>query len=333
MYEDDEPYYVEYEEQPAALPACFNLPMPPEDFDDHSRPLNLSILPCEYYGYSDYDAEDEFEEMNVYHARPTAPFKPRPMDQEDETQEEPHTPSSLPEQNLDPITHIDEEGDDVEAESGSLSYDDEGLPGFDDNHENDKGETEEEETHPAIGHSIEEGNSSCLKLHVDDSDDIGIVLGCKNDDENYIQPTAPTIQEYTDVQEAIEEKPLRIEIVLDETVIKAELMPLEEQKGVMNAARKTRIVYTYPPTTYMIFSVTRTTPNIPKTSTGDKILEPLCHDFSPLTYRDVSTQNLVKYMEWLCTFRLTLMISMCETPYDLQETFWPPRQVSRTDMI
>ena len=315
MYEDDEPYYVDYEEQPAAFP-CFNLPMPnmsPKDFDDYTRPLDPSMLPCEYYGYSDYEDEDDFEEMDVYPARPTAPVKPKPMDQEDETQEDPHTPGSLPEQISDPITHSDE-GDNVEAERGSLSYDDEGLPGFDDNNENDKGEKEKEETHPANGHSIEEGISSCLELHIDDSDDIRIVLGCENDDGNEIQLIATTMQEYTDVQEAIEEG---IEIVRNEIIIKTEFMPLAEKEGVTNAAKKTKITYTYPPTTYIIFSVTRTTPNIPKASIGARILEPPCHDFNPLTYRDVSTQKLEKYMEWLCTFRLTLMISMCETPYDL----------------
>jgi hypothetical protein len=94
--------------------------------------------------------------------------------------------------------------------------------------------------------------------------------------------------------------------------MKMDPIAIKEKKGVRYATAKKTLVFSLanPSFIHVMFSVAPITPFQVKDNARARILEPLHHDFSPKTYNDVSTQDLRKYMDWLCSLRLILMISL-----------------------
>ncbi len=98
------------------------------------------------------------------------------------------------------------------------------------------------------------------------------------------------------------------------------------------ATKKKALVFAlaYPSTIRVKFSVKPITFEA-KDNIGARILETLHHEFSPKTCKDVSTQDLKKYMDWLCDLRLILMISMHNFPHHQSE--FSASRASTTHMI
>ncbi len=161
---------------------------------------------------------------------------------------------------------------------------------------------------PVVGHDVEEGTFSRLEIHDDEIDDVDTFMGSKNDDTGYVPPTSPTMKEAAMEQESDEE----IEEVSAKTTMKMDAMEVKEKGEVIYATMKKVFVFAYsayPSTIRVKFSVKPITFEA-EDNIGARILEPLHHDFSPKTYKNVSTQDLEKYMDWLCDMRLILMISL-----------------------
>jgi hypothetical protein len=188
------------------------------------------------------------------------------------------------------------------------------------------------ETTPVDGHEVEEGTSSLLETYDDDIDDVDTLMGSKNDDTGYIPLTTPTKQE-ADMEQESEEG---MEDVRTETTMNMDPMAVKE-KGEMTlyATNKKAVVFPlayYPPIILRVkFSVKPVTSFMTKDIIRARISKTLHHDFSPKTCKDVSTQDLKKYMDWLCDMRLILMISLHYFPH-YQSEFSAP-QASSTHMI
>jgi hypothetical protein len=204
------------------------------------------------------------------------------------------------------MTHYDEDNDGGEHDQDHTCHDDEGLPAPDDT-EDHKGEEVLAAPDPVVRHDVEEGTSSCLETDDDDIDDVDTLMGSKNDDTGYVPPISPTMQEAAMEQESEE----GIEDVPTKTTMKMDAMEVKEKGEVIYATKKKTLVFAlaYPSTIRVKFSVKPITFEA-KDNIGARILEPLHHDFGPKTYKDVSTQDLKKYMDWLCSLRLILMISL-----------------------
>ena len=122
--------------------------------------------------------------------------------------------------------------------------------------------------------------------------------------------TTPTKQEAAMEQESEE----GMEDVRTKTTMNMDPMAVKE-KGEMTlyATNKKAVVFplAYPPIILRVkFSVKPVTSFMTKDIIRARISKTLHHDFSPKTCNDVSTQDLKKYMDWLCSLRLILMISL-----------------------
>jgi hypothetical protein len=218
------------------------------------------------------------------------------------------------------MTHYDEDNDGGDH----TCRDDEGLPPVRDDKDDHKEEEVLAAPDPVVGHDVEEGISSRWEIHDDDIDDIDTFMGSKNDDTGYVPPISPTMQEAAMEQESEE----GIEDVPTKTTMKMDAMEVKEKGEVIYATTKKTIVFAlaYPSTIRVKFSVKPITFEA-KYNIGAGILEKIHHDFSPKTYKDVSTQDLEKYMDWLCDMRLILMISLHYFPH-YQSEFSAPQASS-----
>jgi hypothetical protein len=266
----------------------------------------------EGYGYlhdydDDLDVDYDSDDMDMSPARPTTtPIKS--MHREDEFLAAPPSPIDVPEEILGPMTHYNEDNDGGGHDQDHICHDDEGLPVPDDT-EDHKREVLAETT-PVDGHEVEEGTSSLLETYDDDIDDVDTLMGSKNDDTGYIPLTTPTKQEAAMEQESEE----GMEDVRTKTTMNMDPMAVKE-KGEMTlyATNKKAVVFplAYPPIILRVkFSAKPVTSFMAKDIIRARISKTLHHDFSPKTCKDVSTQDLEKYMDWLCGLRLILMISL-----------------------
>jgi hypothetical protein len=220
---------------------------------------------------------------------------------------------------LDCVLHCDAESHDEEEveEATHIVNDDKGMSGPEDDEIHDGHEEEEVvATQPATQHKIEEGTHTHWKFDID-TDDYGMVMSYENEDIDYTLSITPTMREDTEKQ-AVEEG---IEDARIEKMMNSEAMAFEEdEKEEIHAARKKALAFTLIDqlTNSVRISVMQPTPFMVKDTIGAMNMEPTYYDFSPKTPKDVSKQDLQKYMNWLCRWRLILTISTCEFPYDKQ---------------
>ena len=288
----------------------------------------------EGYGYlhdydDDLDVDYDSDDMDMSPARPTTtPIKS--MHREDEFLAAPPSPIDVPEEILGPMTHYNEDNDGGGHDQDHICHDDVGLPAPDDTKDH-KGEEVLAILDPVVGHDVEEGTSSLLETRDDDIDDVDTFMGSENDDTGYIPLTTPTMQEDAMEQESEE----GMEDVRTKAHLKTDPMVLEKKDGSTRATRTTTSVCIplYPYTTFVMFSVTTTTPFEAKDRIGARILEPPHHDFSPKTYMDISIQDLKRYMIWLRSFRMLMMISLHNFPRDQIRIFSPASNECRHDQV
>ena len=242
----------------------------PENAHDHVDIQQHLRAVREDYGYPydyDYDFDyDSDDDMDVYPARPTPTTKS--TCREDESQAAPPTPISVPEEILDPMTHYNEDIDGGGHDQDHICHDDVGLPAPDDTKDH-KGEEVLAILDPVVGHDAEEGTSSLLETRADDIDDVDTFMSSKNDDTGYIPLTTPTMQEDAMEQESEE----GMEDVRTKAHLKTDPMVLEKKDGSTRATRMTTSVCIplYPYTTFVMFSVTTTTPFEAKDRIGARI--------------------------------------------------------------